>query len=626
MNKMSRMDIGRSQNSPNSHSSFQISAQVSVGRCNPSPVSIWGKRLQMFKMLLFPLIPAVCLFALTAVNVKDAVSSRQELADFNSLFQQSVALGSIMHAIEIEQSLATLYTRYDDFSRVSLDNSYAETDVAVRDLPYWPEETRFTSSQQFLTFLNGLRAESRQSNTSVFELLRIYSSVNRAFMPILTENILQTNHESLWKNVMAYAFIIRAQECTGAMSAYGAEFYLLGGLQTINYLAFVRNRELGVIHLNTCLNYVPSTRDVYNQGLEARNIQLSKIETMIEEIYNNHTEVVLDDSASLLRATHWLGNTTAQLKVMRNIGLYLERIVNERISLDITSKNEQIALAASLFGVVCLVIPIIFILVSKTTQSIQTFASQLTEKTVELKLEKKRSDSLLYRMLPRPVAKQLRRGEDVSAESYERVSILFSDIVDFTEISAKSTPMQVVVFLNSLYQLFDDCVESYDVYKVETIGDAYMVVSGLPTRNGNRHAGEVACLALEMMEKSNAFKIPHLPSDRLKLRVGLHTGPCVAGVVGFKMPRFCLFGDTVNTASRMESYGEPMKIHTSADCYNILSILGGFKVQARGTIDIKGKGTMKTYWLMGYKPCTSPSANQLLRIGVPSTQNIGMIC
>ncbi|XP_022085445.1 uncharacterized protein LOC110976476 [Acanthaster planci] len=549
------MDISRSQNSPNSHSSFQISNQIGVGRCNLSPVSPWGKRLQMLKMLLFPLMPAVCLFALTAVNVQQAVTARQELQDFNLIFKQSVALGSIMHAIEIEQSLATLFTRYDDISRVSLDSSYADTDVAVRNLPYWPEETRFTSSAQFLAFLNDLRSQSRQKNTSVFELLRIYSSVNRAFMPLLTDTILQTNHERLWKNLMSFAFIIRAQERTGAMSAYGAEFYLLGGLQSVNYLSFVRNRELSVIHLNTCLNYVPSTRDVYDEGLEARNIQLSKIEIMKDEIYSNHTTAT-SENASLQRATHWLGNTTGQLKVMRNVGLYLESMVSDRISLEIVAKNEEIAVAAALFGVVCLVVPVILVMVSKSTKSIQTYASKLTEKTVELNTEKKRSDSLLYRMLPRPVAKQLRSGEDVNAESFERVSIFFSDIVDFTEISAKSTPMQVVVFLNSLYQLFDERIETYDVYKVETIGDAYMVVSGLPMRNGNRHAGEVASLALDLMDRAAEFRIPHLPSDRLRLRVGLHTGPCVAGVVGSKMPRYCLFGDTVNTASRMESHGE----------------------------------------------------------------------
>lgn len=114
----------------------------------------------------------------------------------------------------------------------------------------------------------------------------------------------------------------------------------------------------------------------------------------------------------------------------------------------------------------------------------------------------------------------------------------------------------MVTFLNKIYKLFDARIECYDVYKVETIGDSYMVASGLPVPNGNKHISEIASMALDLLSGSSLFKIPHRMSEKLRIRSGIHTGPVVAGIVGSKMPRYCLFGDTVNTASRMESTGE----------------------------------------------------------------------
>lgn len=166
-------------------------------------------------------------------------------------------------------------------------------------------------------------------------------------------------------------------------------------------------------------------------------------------------------------------------------------------------------------------------------------------------------------------------------------------------MSAESTPLQVVNFLNDLYTVFDRIIRGYDVYKVETIGDAYMVVSGLPIKNGDRHAGEIASMSLELLQAVKQHRIAHRPNEVLKLRIGMHTGPVVAGVVGLTMPRYCLFGDTVNTASRMESNGEALKIHISGKCKEALDKLEGYVTEKRGLVNMKGKGEVITYWLVG---------------------------
>ncbi|XP_028604022.1 atrial natriuretic peptide receptor 2 [Podarcis muralis] len=240
-------------------------------------------------------------------------------------------------------------------------------------------------------------------------------------------------------------------------------------------------------------------------------------------------------------------------------------------------------------------------LLSRMEQYANNLEKLVEERTQAYLEEKRKAENLLYQILPHSVAEQLKRGETVQAEAFDCVTIYFSDIVGFTSLSAESTPMQVVTLLNDLYTCFDAIIDNFDVYKVETIGDAYMVVSGLPVRNGKLHAHEIVRMALALLEAVKTFRIRHRPNEQLRLRVGIHSGPVCAGVVGLKMPRYCLFGDTVNTASRMESSGEALKIHVSSTTKENLDEFGCFELELRGDVEMKGKGKLRTYWLLGEK-------------------------
>ncbi|XP_005808967.1 retinal guanylyl cyclase 2-like isoform X1 [Xiphophorus maculatus] len=224
----------------------------------------------------------------------------------------------------------------------------------------------------------------------------------------------------------------------------------------------------------------------------------------------------------------------------------------------------------------------------------------IRERTEELEVEKQRTEKLLSEMLPPSVAEALKTGVSVEPEYFDQVTIYFSDIVGFTTISSLSDPIEVVDLLNDLYTLFDAVLSNHDVYKVETIGDAYMVASGLPKRNGNKHAAEVANMSLNILSSVGSFHMRHMPDVPVRIRIGIHSGPCVAGVVGLTMPRYCLFGDTVNTASRMESTGLPYRIHVNCSTVKILrSLNDGYKIEVRGKTELKGKGIEETYWLVG---------------------------
>ncbi|XP_043548385.1 retinal guanylyl cyclase 2 isoform X2 [Chiloscyllium plagiosum] len=231
----------------------------------------------------------------------------------------------------------------------------------------------------------------------------------------------------------------------------------------------------------------------------------------------------------------------------------------------------------------------------------------IRERTEELEVEKQKTEKLLSQMLPPSVAEALKTGGNVEPEYFDQVTIYFSDIVGFTTISALSEPIQVIDLLNDLYTLFDAVLGNHDVYKVETIGDAYMVASGLPKRNGNKHAAEIANMSLDILSSVGTFKMRHMPDVPIKIRIGMHSGPCVAGVVGLTMPRYCLFGDTINTASRMESTGLPYRIHVNQSTVRILRSLNeGYRIQVRGKTELKGKGIEETYWLVGKDDFTAP--------------------
>lgn len=218
--------------------------------------------------------------------------------------------------------------------------------------------------------------------------------------------------------------------------------------------------------------------------------------------------------------------------------------------------------------------------------------------------ERIKSDDLLYQMIPKKIADKLRQSEKniETCQYFPSITILFSDIINFTEICSKIAPMQVVNMLNETYTKFDQLTEKHNIYKVETIGDAYMVAGGLPVHqeeSSQAHARQVCLMAMDMIEA--VYHIIDPSSGRhLKIRIGVHTGPVVGGIVGQKMPRYCLFGDTVNTSSRMETSSQKMRVQISESTYRLLD-LNEWDVRERGTIRLKGKGLMKTYWLTQFK-------------------------
>lgn len=208
------------------------------------------------------------------------------------------------------------------------------------------------------------------------------------------------------------------------------------------------------------------------------------------------------------------------------------------------------------------------------------------------------NEALLLNILPRSIAERLRRGETIIADQFDDMAVLFADVVGFTALSSRLTPYEVVTLLNDVFTMCDQLADRFGLEKIKTVGDAYMVVGGLPKGDDSApltQAEDVAAMGLAMLEGAatlrTALGIP------LELRVGMHVGPAVAGVIGLKKFIYDVWGDTVNTASRMESTGVPGRLHVTAETEARLR--PRFELELRGSTEVKGKGEIETWFIVG---------------------------
>ncbi|MGF1536172.1 MAG: adenylate/guanylate cyclase domain-containing protein [Elainellaceae cyanobacterium] len=211
-----------------------------------------------------------------------------------------------------------------------------------------------------------------------------------------------------------------------------------------------------------------------------------------------------------------------------------------------------------------------------------------------LNAEKNRSEHLLLNILPQAIAEKLKRDNGTIADSFAEATVLFADIVGFTQMASNMPPREVVELLNQIFSLFDQLADKHQLEKIKTIGDAYMVVGGIPDASA-RHVEAIADMALDMQRA--IVRLSRAQGRPLSIRIGINTGPVIAGVIGRKRFVYDLWGDAVNIASRMESQGEPGGIQVTEAVW--LRLREHYRLEERGLIHVKGKGDMRTYWLKG---------------------------
>ncbi|XP_042875536.1 receptor-type guanylate cyclase gcy-2-like [Penaeus japonicus] len=591
-------------------------------------------------MILLPFVPIAALILQNCWYMLQVSSHQAEMQWLGKQVDGTVELGQLLSALQTERAEVAYYVfsngsklrnesvgslgqhfpslKNDRASkgakkdrrlkRDNLSETFRRTDMALESVHKWPNFTSSASKNNLASKLRfqikledlrkyvsndrqGISIEDQDSDLDVGERMDWYNQITFFIMEAVIKNIKDVNVSNVWKLLLAYKDMIRSVEYFGIVMVEGLYFFGRGSLSQPRFINYITYDVLAWKSLNQTKDFVQHIEEKVelfeSQYEEYRNI------TEWRELIRGNVE----QATSLVIADDYFYAMKRFTEELRSLQWYLLDVIKDYMVDETRYADTQVTLSIIILVMVFIISPVIIFLVRHATYTIQIFASTLTVKGMELKREKRRCDRLIHQMLPKAVAMQLKKKKLVPAESFKAVSVYFSDIVGFTNICSESEPIQVISLLNSLYNMFDSRIEKYDVYKVETIGDAYMVVSGLPQPNGSRHAAELANMALDLLDGARSFVIPHRPDRPLEIRAGINSGPCVAGVVGTKMPRYCLFGDTVNVASRMESTGEAMQIHISQTTKEILEQMDGYAFEFRGYMEVKGKGAMPTFWL-----------------------------
>lgn len=576
-------------------------ATLQSGICRINPVTKTGQRLYMVHMLLLPFLPITALILQNATTLSNLLHYQREVERIGAKVDAATLLEKFITNMQRERSEVafSIFTNGRQTLGLNLTERFSITDNALENMP-WPDMDVYDATQMFKSKLRfqirhgDFRQRISQEEEDIQSILNWYNSADGVFLNHLSQDIRGTNSSAVWRYLIAYKNLLRAIENIGIAVVYGIRYYGTGRITHDNYVQFIRHDALGFEYIDQSKNFVPQVRKDY-ESVKSDGKDFPILMTSRENILAQKSQE--PDPKEALRYYQATFNYTENLReVLENLRLRIVEIVKN----ELIAANQQQAFGIAVLLLVLVISPVIIFLVRNATVTIQVFSISLSRKVHELKMEKRKADALTYQMLPPSVAKEYQQKKNMNALKFDSVTIYFSDIVDFIQMVEESTPEEMVTFLNSFYKMFDSRLGKYDIFKVDTANDCHMICSGVPEKNGDKHAPEIASMALDLLGTSSIMRIQHRPSERVQMRASIHSGSVIAGiqVVGSKMPRYRLFGDTVDVAGMMNTTGDALKIHISLETKLLLDIHGCFKCEHRGAIDIKGKGMVDSYWLL----------------------------
>nr|XP_006819924.1 PREDICTED: uncharacterized protein LOC102809919 [Saccoglossus kowalevskii] len=494
---------------------------------NKSELSSRLKKGPMLKLIVLFVTPVVILFSVISVGIHDHAHKSKSIATDEDVLISSTHLYDVITYIEAERcSLVNSFIVNRTVSNSRVPPPYTCCNKSLAKFP-WSSRSLIINNN---TFESGEDVVRFYENTIITDYTGLFETVVKYQDDIayLTTQILlaiQTIDEGdIWQNLMSYLMLIKTQENIEVERMVGQLYFFNFTFPTYEYfLMYCRAVSVGSMTINAAMAYSPDVKDTFTENVAVLSSDSQySIETTRRNLRMDYLDG--DNETTVGQWREYVDNLyTLSLAVTDSV----HRIENLSIAdLDSMSTSTKMNLFLDVLALLvsAIVAPVTLGIILNITKQLRESVEKIAGQTSMLNTEKRKADGLLTQMLPAKVAEDLKNNKHNKAETFEEVTVFFSDVVDFMKYVTMMNPVNVIRMLNSLYSCFDARIKLYDVYKVETIGEVYMCVSGLPNRNGNRHAGEVAMMALHMQRSMGEIKVPGYDNLKLELRCGLNSG------------------------------------------------------------------------------------------------------
>ncbi|OWF45170.1 Guanylate cyclase receptor-type gcy-1 [Mizuhopecten yessoensis] len=491
---------------------------VSTGCCSQTDnvsFSKKGQRCQMIKILFPTLIP---IFVLTCITLVGVIESISDYATQNAIRQgvyTGLDIGEVVHQTQRERGVSVMYlsSNGDPLVRDVLLEIHQITDNAIAELKAWPTSTNlpayFKSKLTYHERIQQYRDLVVNKSITSNRIIQLYSDLNAVIIEWIAQIANLAVSGQLWKSMVSYHLLLLAKDETGLERALGSSIYAIGTYSSSDLASYIEKKSTASMYTDLCMTYSTIVSSMLNDNYMYTQLHVDITEMRREIVENNMT---------VLSSLGWFANMTSYINILKDIQDTLGSSILSALEMELKENNTAYNLSIGLMVGAVFLYPIILAVVFKLTYQIQQVAMSLKAQTSLLSKERKRSETLLCEMLPASVARKLMVNEKVEPQMYKCATVFFSDVVGFTTICSGCTPFEGVDFLNLLYNTFDSQLEEHDVYKVETIGDAYMVVSGIPELNGDRHVKEISQMALAILDTASKLDVPHLSRNNIGLK------------------------------------------------------------------------------------------------------------